>query len=280
MALEARWLGVAGLSIADGETTVLIDPVFTKPSLKHWFFNSDFRSDLARVKQGLAQNQIRNAKAVFASHCHFDHAVDLARISEITGAPIYGGVSLKRIALADAGIQAKFVEVGDREPIQVGRFKVIPYRREHPPIFHLRPLKFLPGEVPSEFQYKFYDYHEGEVWGFRVEHPEGNLLIDQSSHFFEPNLEYAGKTDAYFVGVANKKSLKALVEENILRVRAPQVIPLHFDFFLLQSEKLEAFIMPGMELDLIESRLREFAPGISFQRPVLGRNFEIKRKAP
>ena len=30
--LTARWLGVAGLSISDGETTLLFDPVFTKPT--------------------------------------------------------------------------------------------------------------------------------------------------------------------------------------------------------------------------------------------------------
>lgn len=277
IALEMRWLGVAGLSITDGESTILIDPVFTKPSLNHWLFNSKFRSDPERVRVGLQRAEVRKAHAIFASHCHFDHAVDVARISEITGAPIYGGVSLQRIASADPGIHSKFVEIGDRKSVQVGRFKVISYRRDHPPIFHLRALKFLPGEVPAGFGFNFYDYSEGEVWGFRVEHPEGNLLIDQSSHFFDGNLEYTGKTDAYFVGVANKESLGALVEGNILRVAAPLVVPMHFDFFLLQSDFLESLSMPGMELELIRKRLGELSPQTSFSRPFPNRVIQVKK---
>jgi L-ascorbate metabolism protein UlaG (beta-lactamase superfamily) len=277
IALEIRWLGVAGLSISDRESTILIDPVFTKPSLNHWFFNSKFRSDPERVRVGLQRAEVRNAKAIFASHCHFDHVVDVARVSEITGAPIHGGVSLQRIASGDPGIHSKFVEIEDRKPVQVGRFKVIPYRREHPPILHLRALKFLPGEVPAGFEFNFYDYHEGEVWGFRVEHPEGNLLVDQSSHFFDRNLEYAGKTDAYFVGVANKESLDALVEGNILRVRSPLVVPMHFDFFLLQSDFLESRSMPGMDLELIRKRLGELSPGTSFLKPFPNRVIQVTK---
>jgi L-ascorbate metabolism protein UlaG (beta-lactamase superfamily) len=276
-ALEVRWLGVAGLSITDGESTILIDPVFTKPSLKHWFFNSRFSSDPERVRVGLQGAEVRNAKAIFASHCHFDHSVDVARVSEITGGVIYGGMSLKRITSADSSVRSRFSEIRDRESVSVGRFKVIPYRRGHPPIFHLRALKFLPGDVPEGFHFKFYDYHEGEVWGFRVEHPEGNLLVDQSSHFFDGNSEYAGKTDAYFVGIANKESLGSLVEGNILRMRAPLVVPLHFDFFLLQSGFLESLSMPGMELELIQKRLRELSPGTSFLKPFPNRVIEVKK---
>ncbi|MBU6154393.1 MAG: MBL fold metallo-hydrolase [Bdellovibrionales bacterium] len=276
-AIEVRWLGVAGLSISDGETTLLIDPAFTKPSIKHWIFNSEFRSDPERVKSGLLRAEVRGAQAIFASHCHFDHAVDVARVSEFTGAVIYGGASLRTIAQADPSLQVKFSEIKDRQGLRIGKFTLTPYRRDHPPIFHLSAFKFLPGEVPDDFHFRFFEYHEGEVWGFRIEHPEASLLVDQSSHFFDENAGFAGKIDAYFVGVANKVSLNDLVENNIIRIRPPLVVPLHFDFFVLQSDFLERMKMPGMQLDVIQKTLRKAAEDIEFRVPERNRVIEIRK---
>jgi L-ascorbate metabolism protein UlaG (beta-lactamase superfamily) len=278
-ALEVRWLGVAGLSVTDGESTILLDPVFTKPTLRHWLFNAPFRTDPERVRDGLERAGIRRANAVFSSHGHFDHSVDVAEVSKLTGAVICGGVSLGRITGAGDQAGVTFRKIRDREEVIAGRFRVIPYLRDHPSILHLFGLKFLPGEVPPGFHFNFYDYHEGEVWGFRVEHPEGNLLIDQSSHFFEGNTAYSGKTDAYFVGVANRKSLESLVQGNILRVGSPLVVPLHFDFFLLKSRYLESLRLPGAGLEEIRDRIRGSSPGTSFLVPEKFRAIPVRSSA-
>ena len=249
--LTLRWLGVAGVSITDGKTTLLFDPVFTKPSLFHWIFGSEFRSDPKRVSAGLKMAEINKADAVFSSHEHFDHSVDVAQVSAQTGASIYGGVSLRRLTQADPSLKTHFESITSETPIQIGDFKVIPYQRAHAPILHGIEWKFLPGEVSESFHFEFYGYREGETWGYRIEHPEGKILLDQGSHSFPPNLRYAGKTDVYLVGVANKKSFDDLVENNIRAVGARLVIPLHFDVFFLQSESLESQAMPGTELERI-----------------------------
>jgi L-ascorbate metabolism protein UlaG (beta-lactamase superfamily) len=273
--LTARWLGVAGVSITDGETTLLFDPVFTKPGLSHWVFNREFRSNPEKVKAGLEAAGIKTAHAVFASHCHFDHASDIGAISGLTGAVVRGGPSLKRIALQDPAEKAKFEEMEDKKEFRVGKFKVIPIKRTHAPILHKLGLKFLPGEVPEDFNFRFYQYHEGEVWAFRVEHPEGSLLIDQGSHFLESHAEYSKKTDAYFVGVANKKSLEDLVENNLKRIEASMVVPLHFDFFLLQHDTLENLRLPGNQIGEIREQLEKaYSPTPNFHVPK--RNEEIR----
>jgi L-ascorbate metabolism protein UlaG (beta-lactamase superfamily) len=256
-ALTARWLGVAGLSITDGTTTLLFDPVFTKPDLRHWLLNSVFQSDPSRVEKGLAAAGVSRADAAFASHCHFDHASDIGLVSAKTGAVVRGGPSLRKIALSNPAVRARFEELRDETAFSVGRFRIIPYRREHPPILRMMDWKFLPGPVPDDFRYAFYDYREGEVWGFRVEHPEGNLLIDQSSQWRPKNAAYAGDTDTYFVGVANSPGLEQLLEGNIRKIAARRVIPLHFDLFFLQSDALEARILPGMRLDELASQLNQ-----------------------
>ncbi len=273
--LTARWLGVAGLSISDGETTLLFDPVFTKPTWRHWFLGEEFRSNPERVKAGLEAAGIKTAQAVFASHCHFDHVSDIGAVSGSTGAVVRGGPSLKRIALKDPQEKAKFEDIEDKKEFMVGKFKVIPFRRQHAAILHKLAIKFLPGEVPEDFNFGFYQYKEGEVWAFRIEHPDGALLVDQGSHFFEPHAEYAKKTDAYFVGIANKKSLEDLVDNNMKRIEAPMVVPLHFDFFLYQHEKLEEMRLPGNQIGEIRDRLQKsYEPSPNFFVPK--RNEEIK----
>lgn len=253
--LTARWLGVAGLTVSDGDTTLLFDPVFTKPGIHHWLFNSEFKSDPIRVENGLKNAGIQQADALFASHCHFDHASDVGLISQKTGAVVHGGPSLRKIALGDPVVRAKFEEMTDGSAFTIGRFKIIPYRREHSPILRTIHWKFLPGPIRDDFHFEFYGYREGETWGFRIEHPEGNLLIDQTSQWRPKNAAYAGATDTYFVGVANTPSLAHLIDENIRQLNARRIIPLHFDWFFLQSNWLEALILPGTRLEEISAQL-------------------------
>jgi len=278
IALEARWLGVAGIVLSDGTSTLIFDPVFTKPTLLNWIFNSKMRSNETRVQTGLIRAKIKTAQAVFSSHGHFDHAIDLALVSFKTGATIFGGESLKTITTADPHLPVRFSEIKDQQPIEVGLFKVTPIRRTHAPILQNLDWRFLPGPVPKNFQYDFYDYREGEVWAYWVEHPNGNILIDQGSHFFKNHTKYAGKADAYFVGVANKSSLDDIVENNIKIIRAPLVIPIHFDVFFLQSEWIESQRMPGSELEALEKRVNSQAlPPVEFLIPKLYEPISIRR---
>jgi L-ascorbate metabolism protein UlaG (beta-lactamase superfamily) len=277
--LTARWLGVAGLSITDGETTLLFDPVFTKPTWRHWLLGEEFRSNPERVKSGLESAGIKTAQAVFASHCHFDHVSDIGAVSGATGAVVRGGPSLKRIALKDPQEKARFEEIEDKKEFMVGKFKVIPFRRQHAAILHKLAIKFLPGAVPEDFHFGFYQFKEGEVWAFRIEHPDGALIVDQGSHFFEPHAEFARKTDAYFVGIANKKSLEDLVDHNMKRIEAPMIVPLHFDFFLYQHDQLEALRLPGNQIGEIRERLQKaYDPAPNFFVPKRNEEIRIPKK--
>ncbi|MBS1958941.1 MAG: MBL fold metallo-hydrolase [Bdellovibrionales bacterium] len=253
-ALTARWLGVAGLSVTDGATTLIFDPVFTKPTLKNWIFGSAFRANPERVGAGLGAAAIDKANAVMVSHTHFDHAVDAALVSRLTGATVYGSESLSRVVQKN-DFPVRFEPVKDRQQITVGKFKITFIQREHSAILQGLDWKFLEGPVPADFDFKFYQYHVGETWAYFVEHPDGSILIDQGSHFFEPNAVYAGKADAYFVGVANKTSLEDLVANNINRICAPLVVPLHFDVFFLQGDWIESRRLPGSELEKVSERI-------------------------
>jgi L-ascorbate metabolism protein UlaG (beta-lactamase superfamily) len=277
--VKVTWLGVAGLKVTDGITTILIDPVFTKPSLSHWILNSKFRSNKELVQSSLKTIEVTSVDAIFSSHTHFDHAVDLIEIANQTKATIFGGVSIERMIYAEKNDKTKYQKLNDRDEVNIGQFKIISYRRSHAPILHSLDWKFLPGEIYESFSYHFYDYREGEIWSYRIEHPKARLIVDQGSHLFEENKKYKNQTDAYFVGVANKKSLDDLVQNNIAVINAPKVIPLHFDFFLLQSSFLESLRLPGNGLEKLQEKVKEHSAGnIQVQIPNLYEEITISYK--
>jgi L-ascorbate metabolism protein UlaG (beta-lactamase superfamily) len=252
--LKFIWTGIAGVAVTDGQTTLLFDLVFTKPTLLNWVFNTKFKSDPEKVELGLQKADVQFADAVFSSHEHFDHVIDLPEIARRTKATVYGGPSLERI-IKKSGLDVKFSLHQNKELIQIGDFKIIGFKRQHPPILQKINWSFLPGAVSQDFDFNFYDYKEGDVWSYRVEHPLGRILFDQSSHYLEENSIYNNKTDVYFLGVSNKVSLFELVENNIKRINAPMLVVTHFDFFFLQSDFLEKIILPGAELGKIKKAI-------------------------
>ncbi|MCM0606554.1 MAG: MBL fold metallo-hydrolase [Xanthomonadaceae bacterium] len=264
--LSAKWLGVAGVAITDGKDTLIFDPVPTKPSLSHWLFGTELKSDVVRVSTMLRKAEIERVSGVFMSHTHFDHAVDGAEVALMMRAPIYGGVSVKRITEAYSPAP-KYIELTPEKPVQIGKFKITPIRRGHAPIASL--FHFLPGEIAPGFDFKFYQYREGETWNYFIEHLLGNILFDQGGRFHPANKKYSGRVDTYFAGIANRRSVEDWVDNSILVVKAKRVVPIHFDVFFLKSEWLEKQWLPGAGLDKLERMLKEKSPTTKWVTPVL-----------
>ena len=265
--LEGRWLGVGGVKLSDGTTTLLFDPVITKPELSHWLFNAELIPNRKLVVERLKLWNVTQAQAVFISHTHFDHASDVGPVAELTGATVYGGPSLKTVVTYQAP-KVPFTLVSNQETVQVGDFRVTFFKRRHAPIIQWADWHFHEGDVPKDFKGKFWQFWGGETWSYFVEHPQGNTLIDQGSRFVEEFRPLAGKVKNYFMGVANKKSIEAVMKENLGVLRPTNVYPIHFDFFFLQSETMEHWVMPRMELEELKEAVKTQHPEIRFEVPV------------
>ena len=257
-ALEARWLGVAGVLIQDSDTTILIDPVLTKPSLSHWILNQPFSSNQEAVKDRLKKLGLKQVDGIFISHCHFDHASDVAYLSSHLKAPAYGGESLKKI-VHQFDDKAPFVMVQDKSEVHIGKFKIKMFHRPHPAIIRPIDWHFLGGKIES-FKGDFYDYREGEVWMFIIEHPEGITIFDQSSVFFHESMKYAGRVDNYFLGVSNPENKNTLVENNIKLISPKRVVAIHHDFFFLESETISQWILPTVNFSHLKSEIDRLSP--------------------
>jgi L-ascorbate metabolism protein UlaG (beta-lactamase superfamily) len=275
-ALEARWLGVSGILLKDEQTTLLIDPVFTKPDLSHWILNKPFSANREKVKATLLNLQIERVDGIFISHCHFDHASDVGYISSYLKAPVYGGSSLEKIVYY-VDPSAPFIHAEDKSEIEIGLFKIKMFRRPHPAI--IRPINwhFLGGTI-DQFNGNFYDYREGEVWMFIIEHPQGVTIFDQSSVFFEESRQYAGKVNNYFLGVSNPENKKTLVENNIKILEPKRVIPIHHDFFFLESETLSLWNLPTVNFEHIQSEIKRLNLKTQFIIPIQNQVIKLNQE--
>ena len=267
-ALEGRWTGVAGVLVTDGETTILVDPVVTKPTLKHRMFNSVLEIDQEKVKEAIKIWNSPSVAAIFASHQHFDHASDIGAFAEQTNATVYGGESLHRIVKFQApNVPFKFVK--HEESLNIGKFKVTVFNRKHAAIIPALDYYFLPGKVPEDFKGNFYDFEEGEVMSFLLEHPEGNIIVDSGSRLYEPLAAYSGKILAYFMGISNNKSLDDVVAKQFGMIKPKYAIPIHFDFFFLKSETMEKWNIPGVKMDELSQIAKDKFPEMKFVIPEL-----------
>lgn len=255
-ALEARWLGVSNIFLTDGKTSLMFDAAITKPGIMNWIFNTEFVSDESLVLATLAKNSITHLDGQFISHTHFDHAVDAPFIAFHFKAPFFGGEAVLNLVSAyekKYHRKISFEKMEHDRKIKIGAFTITPILRDHPAIFSALNWYFLPESITTNFNFSFYDYKVGETWCYYIEHPEGNILIDQSSHFHAENIKYQGLVQTYFVGIANKISLSDLTMHNINLLNVKKVVPMHFDFFPLKYHIFDQVYLPGMQLPAIKS---------------------------
>lgn len=272
--VEMRWLTVASLSLSDGKTSILFDAAWTRPSLKHWLNLAPFRSNEQLVEKVLIENQLEDLQAVFVSHSHFDHLVDAPMVAKKTGAIFYADESNERVARAYKDESIKTVLIQDQVPVQVGDFTITPLKRSHAKIMHL--FYFLPGPVPEDFNFGFYDYHVGDTWFYLIQHPEGVILIDQSADpYLDLTAKHTAKVDVLIQGVANRRSDDQLFKGYLTRFQPKVYVPNHFDNFFFDVALKEEGLLPGIGLDPLLEGLRQHFPKVKTIVPKYGEKIEL-----
>lgn len=156
------------------------------------------------------------------------------------------------------------------ESVQVGEFKITPIEREHSKIISL--FEFLPGPIHQDFNFNFWDYKVGSTWVYLIEHPKGNILIDDSVGFI-PKLNT--KIDVLFQGVANRESDEEVLS-GVMKAYPPRLfIPIHFDNFFADLREKEPLLIPGVDLEGLSNKMKDVYPTLKFHTPVFGKSFKL-----
>jgi len=257
---SVTFLGVATLLIADGDSAVLTDGFFSRPSLLKVTLRK-VAPDVPRIETALARAGIDRLDAVAPVHTHYDHAMDSAVVAERTGAVLVGGESAAYIGRGHGlpGEQIKVVTPGDG--LTFGDFQFTWIESAHCP-----PDRF-PGHItqPVIPPVKANAYRCGEAWSILAEHSSGRTALIQGSAGFVAGSLTGRRADVAYLGVGqlgiqNEAYLRTYWSETVEAVGARRVVLIHWDdFFGPLDAPLRALPYAGDDLDATMRVLTELA---------------------
>ena len=234
--LTVTWLGVTTVLIDDGETQILVDGFFSRPSLADGLLRRPVSNDAAIINYAMHEFGMRRLAAIIPVHSHFDHAMDVGAIANRSSASVVGSESTANIARG-AGVPEDQVLVASHgEVYAFGQFKVRLLATRHAPI-GWRGSVPLDGTIdePLTLPAPISAMRLGEAWSIVVEHPQGNILVQGSSGFIESGLADVHADlvlmSTYGLSSLGKDYAERFWQEVVTTTGATAVMPMHFDDF-------------------------------------------------
>lgn len=272
------FLGVASLLLDDGETAVMTDGFFSRPSLPKLLLRP-IAPDGSRIDSALGRlgfgSTGRPLAAVMPVHTHFDHVMDSAVVASRTGAVLVGGESSANVGRGGGLAPEQIAVVTPGTAMTFGGFTVTHLESSHCP-----PDRF-PGTIdePVVPPVRTAAYKCGEAWSILVAHRSGRTALLQGSAGFVPGALAGRQADVAYLGIGqlgvmDEGYIRSYWAETVTAVGARRVVLTHWDdFFRGLDEPLRALPYAGDDLDVTMRIFGSLATeqGIALHLPTLWR---------
>jgi len=232
--VTATWLGVTTLLFDDGETQILVDGFFSRPSLADVVLDRPVENDAATINYVLNEFRMRRLAAIIPVHSHFDHAMDVGAIANRTSASVLGSASTTEIARGAGVPEDQTITVAENQPYKFGRFTVTLLHSRHAPI-GWRGSVPLAGTIdaPLTPPQPVSAWREGGSYTVVIEHPQGTTIVQASAGLAGAALSKV-PADVVMLGVFGLETLgKSYAEQYwqgfVTATGADSVYPIHFD---------------------------------------------------
>lgn len=230
------WLGVTTLLFDDGETQILVDGFFSRPSLADVLLGRAVDNDAPMINYVLDEYRMRRLAAIIPVHSHFDHAMDVGAIANRTSASVLGSESTAAIARGAGVPEDQIATAVPNQPYEFGRFTVTLLASPHAPI-GWRGSVPLPGTIdePLVMPQPISAWREGGSFTLVVSHPQGTTIVQGSAGLAAGALSEI-TADAVMISVGGLESLGKDYAERywqslVTATGARSVYPIHFDDF-------------------------------------------------
>lgn len=226
--LRATWLGVSTLLFDDGDTALMIDGFFSRPSLSRCALRRIYPEPGA-IARSLRAAGVSELAAVICAHSHYDHAMDAPLVARATGAELVGSESTAHIGrgcgLAEERLQTP--AVGER--VSYGAFTLTLVESVHTHPDHCPGTIDEPLTPPARVR----EWATGTVYSIFLEHPQGTLLVHSSAGYV-PGALADRSADVVYLGVGTLGKLGAAFQgvywdEVVRATGARRVVPVHWD---------------------------------------------------
>lgn len=232
--ISVTFFGNTTLLFDDGQTQVLIDPFLSRPS-KWTALTGVIDTDTALVTP-ISEHYFDKLKAVFVSHSHVDHILDLPLIAQLTNCKIFGSLSTQNYAKVNAVNETQLVDYDLINGHKVGHFHILPIAS-----IHSKPTPFN-NDLNQVFTsnhalpYKLKEFKEGGSFDFLIKHGKKTFLIKASYNTLKDQY-HNQKVDVAFLGItglgkANAKESDLYFNEVVKQLNPSIIVPIHWDDFL------------------------------------------------
>jgi L-ascorbate metabolism protein UlaG (beta-lactamase superfamily) len=244
--VTATWLGVTTLLFDDGETQILIDAFFSRPSLADIVFGMPVESEAAQINYVMDAYGMRRLAAIIPVHSHFDHAMDVGAIANRSSATILGSGSTAQIARGAGVPEDQIIVVADGERYAFGRFTVRMIETAHAPIGWGGSVP-VGGtiDVPLETPAPITAWREGGSFSVLIAHPAGTTLVHGSAGFTGQSLRDV-RADVVMLGTFGldgfgNEYARRYWQTYVTATGALSVIPVHFDDYTGRFGEIRPF---------------------------------------
>lgn len=249
--VTVSFLGVTSLLFDDGESAVMTDGFFTRPSLTRTLLTR-LRSDPARVDHALRRAGVDTLDAVACGHSHYDHALDSAAVACRTGATLVGGESTAQLGRGAHLPSDRIATVTPGDTQTFGAFTLTFLESEHSHPDRIRGVIDHALSQPA----RALAYKCGETWSILVEHHKsGHSALVHSSAGYRPGMLHGRRADVAYLAVGQlghqpRDFIERYWDETVTTVGARTVILTHWDdFFRPLTKPLRALPYAVDDLD-------------------------------
>ncbi len=282
--VTVTWLGVTTLLFDDGETQILIDGFFSRPSLTDILLGRPVDNDAAGIDYVLNEFRIRRLAAIIPLHSHFDHAMDVGAIANRSSASILGSESTAQVARGAGVPEDQITVITGAQTFQFGDFTVTLLPSIHAPIGWRGTIP-LDGKIKEALlmPQPISAWREGGSFSVVIAHPQGTILVHGSAGYSEDALQ-AVTADVVMLGVAGLRSLGKKYAERywqnlVTATGGHSVYPIHFDDYtqpfgtvVLRPKFLDDFVKTATWLEEFRDR---WDAGTSLFVPEFGKPIAI-----
>ena len=259
--LKVQFLGNTDLLFSDGETHILTDGFFSRPSVME-LLGEVISPNKEMIAKCLQKANITKLDALLPVHSHFDHAMDVGPVAELTGATLIGSASTINIGKG-YGLPAAQMQIPPlNSPISIGKFKLTFIASQHwqyPDAEMRAKLLDQAIETPIVTPASYLDYKEGISYTILIEHGTTKLAIQGSAGYKKDALPDFD-ADILFMSIGGLESMDETYnsdyQTHIIDAVQPEVlIPIHWDDFTvplsdgLQTQSLLLKWVQGGDLD-------------------------------
>ncbi|MGH1370823.1 MAG: MBL fold metallo-hydrolase [Cellvibrionaceae bacterium] len=234
-AITVKWFGISTLLIDDGETQILTDGFFSRPSLFDLALKRPIEPELPVIKQVIDTHRIDRLAVIIPVHSHYDHAMDSGEVAKLTGASLLGSQSTAYAGRSSDLSSDKITVAETGKPYTYGQFRVTLFDSKHAP---LPSNAGIDGKIEEVFHTPapYTAWQLGKAYTVLVEHPKGSFLVQGSAGFI-PGALKGLEVDAVFLGTGGLSMLpheyrQSYIYETVTLTKPKTVYTIHHDTLL------------------------------------------------